>query len=68
MDAVSDGDVARASSEGELWRNGERSPRGAVMTAPEIEAAMEEARSTIGTELERFAVNTLEYIQQGSAS
>ena len=31
---------------------------------PSIEAAMEEARTSIGTELERFAANTLEYIQK----
>ena len=29
-----------------------------------IEVAMEAARATIGTELERFAANTLEYIQK----
>jgi uncharacterized membrane-anchored protein len=63
MDRVREGDVVRIE-QGELWRNGELLGRGATLTAPGIEAAMEEARSAIGTELERFAANTLEYIQK----
>ena len=35
-----------------------------VLTEPEIEAAMEEARAAIGGELERFADNTLEYVRR----
>ena len=34
-----------------------------MLDRAEIEAAMEEARSSIGVELERFAENTLEYVQ-----
>jgi uncharacterized membrane-anchored protein len=63
MDRVREGDVVRIEH-GEIWRNGELLGRGTVMTEPEIETAMEEARSTIGSELERFAENTLEYIQK----
>jgi uncharacterized membrane-anchored protein len=63
MDRVQEGDVIRIEH-GEVWRNGELLVRGTVMTEPEIEVAMEEARSTIGNELERFAVNTLEYIEK----
>jgi uncharacterized membrane-anchored protein len=37
---------------------------GHLLTAEEVEVAMAEARSAIGGELERFAVNTLEYIQR----
>ena len=40
------------------------SRRGTVLAEAEIEAAMEAARAAIGTELERFAENTLEYIQK----
>ncbi len=63
MDRVQEGDVVRIE-DGEIWRNGELLGRGTVMALPEIEAAMEDARATIGTELERFAANTLEYIQK----
>ena len=63
MDRVHEGDVVRIEH-GEIWRNAELLGSGSVMTEPEIEAAMEEARSTIGSELERFAANTLEYIHK----
>jgi uncharacterized membrane-anchored protein len=63
MDRVREGDTLRIEG-GEVWRNGELLGSGAVLTAPEIEAAMEDARSAIGTELERFAENTLEYIRK----
>ena len=63
MDRLAEGDVVRIEH-GEIWRNGELLGHGTVMTEAEIEAAMEEARSTIGSELERFAANTLEYIQK----
>jgi uncharacterized membrane-anchored protein len=49
---------------GELWRNGELLGRGTVLDAAAIEDAMESARAAIGTELERFAENTLEYIRR----
>jgi len=63
MDRVQEGDVVRIE-DGELWCKDQLLGRGAVMTMPEIEAAMEDARATIGGELERFAANTLEYIQK----
>ncbi len=63
MDRVQEGDVVHIE-DGELWCEGELLGRGKVMTMPEIEAAMEDARATIGGELERFAANTLEYIQK----
>ena len=40
------------------------SPPAKVLTEPEIEAAMEDARAAIGGELERFADNTLEYVRR----
>jgi uncharacterized membrane-anchored protein len=63
MDHVHEGDVVRIEH-GELWRNGELLGRGTVLGVTAIESAMEDARATIGTELERFAENTLEYIQK----
>src|SRR5215470_16561364 len=60
---IRDGDVLRVEH-GEVWRNGELLGKGEVLTAPDIEEAMEEARAAIGTELERFAENTLEYIRK----
>ena len=38
--------------------------QGTPLTVEAIEAKMEAARSCIGTELERFAVNTLEYVRR----
>jgi uncharacterized membrane-anchored protein len=63
MDVVHEGDVVRIEA-GELWCNGELLGRGRVLDEPGIELAMETARAAIGTELERFAANTLEYIQK----
>jgi uncharacterized membrane-anchored protein len=63
MDEVQEGDIVRLEH-GELWRNGELLARGTVLDDASIESAMESARAAIGTELERFAENTLEYIQK----
>jgi uncharacterized membrane-anchored protein len=63
MDRVHEGDTVRVAG-GELWRNGELLGHGTELTGAAIEAAMEAARASIGTELERFAENTLEYIQK----
>jgi len=62
LDRVREGDVLRVEG-GEVWRGVELLATGKVLDRAEIEAAMEEARSSIGSELERFAVNTLEYVQ-----
>jgi uncharacterized membrane-anchored protein len=63
MDVLHEGDVLRIE-DGELWRNGELLGRGRMLDEAGIEVAMEAARAAIGTELERFAENTLEYIQK----
>ncbi len=63
MDRVREGDAVRIE-DGKIWCNGEMVGSGTVMTVPEIETAMDDARATIGSELERFAANTLEYIQK----
>lgn len=63
LDRVAEGDQLRIV-EGDIFVADELVAHGAVLQLPAIEAAMEKARSEIGGELERFAVNTLEYIQQ----
>ena len=63
LDRVREGDILRIV-DGEIWRGNELLATGKVLAADEIEAAMEDARSSIGVELERFAVNTLEYVQR----
>jgi uncharacterized membrane-anchored protein len=63
LDLVHDGDELRVVG-GEVWRNGELIATGTVLDRDSIEAAMEHARGNIGVELEKFAENTLVYIQQ----
>jgi uncharacterized membrane-anchored protein len=63
MDTLHEGDVVRIEH-AEVWRNGELMGRGAQLDEAGIDAAMETARTAIGTELERFAENTLEYIRK----
>jgi uncharacterized membrane-anchored protein len=63
LDRVRDGDIVRVEG-GEIWRGNDLLATGKPLEADEIEAAMEEARSSIGVELERFALNTLEYVQR----
>jgi uncharacterized membrane-anchored protein len=60
---VAEGDVVRIV-DGDVFRGEELVARGHRLAADEIEGAMAEARSAIGAELERFAVNTLEHIQR----
>jgi uncharacterized membrane-anchored protein len=63
LDRVREGDLVRIVG-GELWRGNELVATGKVLDLPEIEAAMEDARSSIGVELQRFAINTLEYMER----
>ncbi len=63
LDNVQEGDELRVV-EGEIWRGEELLTTGKRLEQDEIEAAMDEARTTIGAELERFAENTLEYIRR----
>jgi len=62
FERMAEGDVLRVV-DGDVYRGKELIAQGHRLTADEIEAAMAEARSAIGIELERFAVNTLEHIQ-----
>jgi uncharacterized membrane-anchored protein len=63
FERVRDGDRVHVF-DGEISCNGAVVAKGKVLTEPEIEEAMEVARSAIGVELERFADNTLEYIRR----
>jgi uncharacterized membrane-anchored protein len=60
---VREGDVLRIV-DGEVWCGSELVATGTLLHSEEIEREMEEARSSIGGELERFAVNTLKYVQR----
>jgi uncharacterized membrane-anchored protein len=63
LDRVREGDELRVV-DGEIWRGSELLASGKELELDEVEAAMEESRASIGGELERFAVNTLEYVQR----
>jgi uncharacterized membrane-anchored protein len=63
LDRISEGDELRIVG-GEVWRGDELVVTGTVLDTEAIEAAMESARGNIGAELEKFAENTLEYIQR----
>ncbi|MEZ5169716.1 MAG: putative cytokinetic ring protein SteA [Acidimicrobiia bacterium] len=49
---------------GDIRQNDAVVARGAVLEPIEIEERMEEARVSIGVELQRFATNTLEYVER----
>jgi uncharacterized membrane-anchored protein len=63
LDRITEGDELRIVG-GEVWRGEELVATGTLLDVESIEAAMEAARGNIGIELERFAANTLEYIQR----
>jgi uncharacterized membrane-anchored protein len=60
---IREGDQLRIV-DGDVFKSDALVAQGRSLQADEIEATMAEARSAIGGELERFAVNTLEYIQR----
>jgi uncharacterized membrane-anchored protein len=63
LERIHEGEQVRVE-EGEVWRGDEKLATGHPLTADEVQTAMDAARAAIGGELERFAVNTLEYIQR----
>lgn len=63
LDRLHEGEQIRVDG-AEIWRGDEVIATGDPLSAEEIQAAMDAARAAIGGELERFAVNTLEYIQR----
>jgi uncharacterized membrane-anchored protein len=63
LERIHEGEQVRLE-DGEVWRGDEKIATGHPLTADEVQTAMDVARAAIGGELERFAVNTLEYIQR----
>ena len=63
MDAVADGQAVRLDG-GTVLAGDEELGVGHVLGEDEIERRMEDARAGIGTELQRFAENTLEYVHR----
>ncbi len=63
MTAVEEGDILIVDRDGTVRRGSRTLAKGAVRTVADVTDAMEHARANIGEELERFAANTLEYIQ-----
>jgi len=62
FDELDDGASIRCDAQGVHTANGTHIDA-ACLARADVEAAMEAARGSIGTEIERFASNTLEYIQ-----
>jgi uncharacterized membrane-anchored protein len=63
LDVLHDGDVVTVV-DNEVWRGGELLATGALRELHELEAHIEQARHTMGAELERFATNTLQYLRR----
>jgi uncharacterized membrane-anchored protein len=63
MTAIDDG-ASLVIEGGRLLVDGHEVASGEVLDQAEVLARMERARDSIGNELERFAVNTLEYIEK----
>ena len=63
MGALRDGDLVELRDNA-LWRDGEKIASGQLLLESDIETRMEDARTTIGVELKRFALNTLEYVEK----
>ena len=61
MEQIREGDLIEVH-DGALWRDSEKLAVGELLAPDDIESRMEEARRTIGDELQRFARNTLQYI------
>jgi len=63
LDALVDGEVITVEGD-DICRNGTVVASGHRQTVDDLEHTIHEARRTIGTELEAFAVNTLEYVKE----
>ncbi|MCB1256711.1 MAG: hypothetical protein KDB26_06380 [Microthrixaceae bacterium] len=63
MEQITEGDTISVV-DGAVILNGKTLVTANVLSADDIEQMMEAARDSIGDELERFAVNTLEYIEK----
>ncbi len=63
LGSLEDGDIVTIV-DNEVWRGGEHLCSGARREAPELEGEIETARHALGAELEKFATNTLQYLQR----
>ena len=54
--------------DGKVYRDGRLVARGEMLTIQKIRKVMESARASIGDELEKFAVNTLDYVSRETAT
>ena len=63
LDAISEGQLVRISGD-EVQFEGRVVAKGERQTLQSLEARYETAKRTMGDELERFALNTLEYLQR----
>jgi uncharacterized membrane-anchored protein len=63
MEAVADGDLVRIDR-GRVMRGEEVVAKGSEQTIQSLQSQLEAAKQVMGEELERFAQNTLEYLQR----
>ena len=63
LDVLNDGDVITVV-DNEVWRGDEQLATGQRRAAAELEGQVEQARRNLGAELEKFATNTLQYLQR----
>ena len=63
FDRVQEGDTLSVDG-GNVTKNGRLIARGELLEIGKIRAVMEEARASISTQLEKFAVNTLDYVSK----
>lgn len=66
MDAITDGDTVELR-DGGVWRGGTKVAAGEPLDPAEVGRRTEAAKANIGAELERFARNTLEYVDREAA-
>ncbi|MCG0274997.1 MAG: putative cytokinetic ring protein SteA [Thermosediminibacteraceae bacterium] len=64
FDKIREGDLVRINENGEITVNGRFFYKGLVLTKEWIKSKYEEAKSNYEKEIERFAINTLEYIKR----
>ncbi len=67
FDRIKEGDHITIE-DGKIMKDSRLVARGEALTAKKIQKVMDSARASIGTELERFAVNTLDYVSRESST
>ncbi len=65
---LNDGDSIRITDEGALLKNGEIIARSTVMTKERLEELLSQAEQSMGSQLENFVQNTVEYLDRQSVS